>query len=181
MQATIPHIKTTAPKFSKADVDLIKKVAAEVEEITSRMDALHDRRQVKAVLAESANAYATGKTGLAEAILANSAGHAVTDEVIATLRGACKGRLRELYLTVSDDIKAADQHHVQELARIAAEQEESERADAKELGIGDDDFQPSPTLERLLETHRRAKENAELDSRRPANRADFRRLLDSLA
>jgi hypothetical protein len=181
MQATIPHIKTTAPKFSKDDSDRISKTAAEVEAITERMNALHDRRSVKAVLAASSNAYAEGKLPLAQAILSASADSTITDEVIATLRGACKDRLRAIFIAVQPDIRAADQHHVQELARIAGEQEASERADAAELGVAPDDFSPSPLLERLRETHRRALENAELDSRRPPNAADFRRLVDSLA
>jgi hypothetical protein len=181
MQATIPNIKTAAPKFSKADVDRISKTAAEVEAVTERMNALNDRRSVKAVLAESANSFAIGKTGLAEAILANSAGIAATDEVIAVLRSACKNQLKALFLSAQPDIQAADNHRVAELAAVAAKQETTERADAAELGIADDDFQPSPLLEKLRETHRRAKENAELDSRRAPTAADFKRLLDAIA
>jgi hypothetical protein len=181
MNSTIPNVKTSPLKLAKTDADRIKKVASEVEEITERMNALHDRRSVKAALAEAPAAYASGKLELGNAILATAAVEAAADEVIATLRGACKTKLRELYLTVSSDIKAADQHHVSELAHIASEQENSERAGATELGVAPDDFQPSPTLERLRETHRRALENAELDSRRAPNASDFRRLLDAIS
>ena len=181
MQATIPNIKTAAPKFSKADVDRIAKTAAEVEAVNERMNALHDRRSVKRALAEAPNAYASGTLDLGNAILATASVEAAADEVVATLRGACKDRLKHIFLSVQDDIRAADAHRVSELARIASEQEKSERADAGELGIAADDFAPSPLLERLRETHKRAHAALELDSRRPPSAADFQRLLGAIA
>jgi hypothetical protein len=177
MIASIPHLKTTAPKFSTEELNVIKAAKAEAAAITGRMDLLHDRRSVKQVLAESSNNFAAGELDLQSAVLSSLATSAATDQVIADLRGACKVRLRQVYLAAKTFIDAADLHRIEQIKSAAAELENDERSTSKNLGIADDDFQPSPRLEQLRETHRRAIENFEMDSRRPANSADFKRLL----
>jgi hypothetical protein len=179
--STIPNLKTASPKFSKPQLEVIHAAKAEAEGITNRMELLHDRRSVKQVLAESSNNFAAGELDLQSAVLSSLATSAATDQVIADLRGACKVRLRQVYLAAKTFIDAADLHRIEQIKAAAGELENDERSTSKNLGIADDDFQPSPRLEQLRETHRRAIENFEMDSRRPANSADFKRLLDAIS
>ena len=180
MQASLPHIKTPPLKLDKPTAERIDKTRSEVEAVTARMNQLHDRRAVKRALAEAPNAYAGGNLDLAAAILAATAAATVADEVISTLRGGCKNRLRELFLSAKPEIDAADENRIAELKTLAAEREKMERAEAAALGVDADDFPPSPILESLRETHRRAVENYRVDSRRAPTKSDFARLLDAV-
>jgi hypothetical protein len=180
MIASIPHLKTSAPKFSKIQLDVIHAARAEAEAIAGRMDLLQDRRGVKTVLSESSNQFAAGELDLQSAVLSSLATAATTDSVITELRGACKARLKTLFLSVQPLIVAGDRHRIECLKSAASELEIAERDASRNLGIADDDFQPSPRLVQLRETHRRALEDHAMDSRRPANSADFKRLLDAI-
>ena len=180
MIASIPHIKTPSPKFTSEELNEIKAAQAEAAAIQERMDQLHDRRAVKQVLAESSNAFASGELDLQSAVLSSLVGLTATDSVLTELRGACKLRLKALFLGVQPLIVAGDRHRIEELKIAAAELELAEREASRNLGIGNDDFQPSPRLEQLRETHRRALENFELGNRRAPNAADFARLITAI-
>ena len=181
MIASIPHLKTSAPKFSKIQLEVIHAARAEAEAIAGRMDLLQDRRTVKQVLSESSNSFASGELDLQSAVLSSLATATATDEVITELRGACKARLKAIFLRVQPLIVAADLHRIEAIKAAAAELENDERSTSKNLGIADDDFQPSPRLVQLRETHRRALQDHAMDTRRPANSADFKRLLDAIS
>ncbi len=180
MIASIPHFKTTAPKFTQPELAAIESAKAEAAAIAGRMDLLQDRRGVKTVLSESSNQFASGELDLQSAILSSLATAAATDGVITELRGACKARLKTLFLGVQPLIVAADRHRIECLKSAASELEIAERDASRNLGLRDDDFEPSPRLVQLRETHRRALEDHAMDSRRPANSADFKRLLDAI-
>jgi len=181
MIASIPHFKTTAPKFSTEELNVIKAAKAEAAAITGRMELLHDRRSVKQVLAESSNNFASGELDLQSAVLSSLVGLNATDSVVTELRGACKLRLKALFLRVQPLIVAADLHRIEAIKAAASELEHQERETSQNLGLNGDEFQPSPRLEQLRETHRRAVEDHAMDSRRPANSADFKRLLDAIS
>jgi hypothetical protein len=180
MTSTIPNLKTSPPKFTQPELAAIKSAKAEAQAITGRMDLLQDRRAVKTALSESSNSFASGDLDLQSAVLSSLATAAATDEIITELRGACKARLKALFLRVQPLIVAADLHRIECLKSAASELETAERETSRNLGLNGDEFQPSPRLEQLRETHRRALEDHAMDSRRPANSADFKRLLDAI-
>ena len=177
MTASIPHIKTPSPKFSPEEIAAIRAAKSEAAAIIERMNLLQDRRAVKAVLSESANNFASGELDLQSAVLSSLATAAATDEVISELRGACKTALKAIYLGSRPLIAAADIHRVEGLKNAAAALEKAERETSQNLGIAAADFEPSPRLDQLRETHRRAIENHAVDTQRPPNAADFARLV----
>jgi hypothetical protein len=63
---------------------------------------------------------------------------------------------KEIVESVADLVEGHRQHAVDDLLDRCKQMETAERENARNVGIGDDDFRPSGLLESLREQHRRA-------------------------
>ena len=174
MTASIPHPKTAPFNPSKADIERLKSAQKAIADITGRMEALAERHDVKAILAEAPARYAKGDVDLPTAILAAAASSTAVNDLVPVLRRACKAELRAIYQSFSDLIAAADAHHISELTELCKATETQERKQSSDLGIHPDEFQPSPALNSLRETHKRAAALAPVTA---PTAADFVRLV----
>lgn len=163
-----PKFEPTADERERIDA-----AAAELAGIDERLAQVVDLR---AHLANAADDFAAGKMGLVEAIAALSSANdaSARHELANTLRKPLKLRARAVLQEVHDILERKREAECAWLCERCAKLEQTERAEARELGIPADDFEPSPTLARLRESHRRHRESTLTGDRREA----FRRLVE---
>jgi hypothetical protein len=147
------RVQTTAPKLSKADRDRLTHALAELHRLDARLDEVNNLRDA---IAEAARGFAKGDLTLGQAAgLAGIEQNRLAD-VRGVLRHGPKMLAKEIVESVADLVEGHRQHAVDDLLDRCKQMETAERENARNVGIGDDDFRPSGLLESLREQHRRA-------------------------
>lgn len=172
--------KTPPPAFNAEELANIRQAVAEVASIEARLLPLTDHRAIRELLAEMPDAYGRGEVCLATAIYGSLTSDAPTSDVISSLRAGCKRQLKAVYQPLRDLIARADAHRLAALAELAAKLQAVEMENAAQLGIENDNFQPSDLLNSLRETLSR--ETAEVSVLpQEVRRGDFSRLVAAIA
>ena len=169
-----PLAAITFPRFTPTPAERaeLDRIVAELDRLDGELEKVADLR---AILADAGEAFARGDLGIFEAVavLAN-AGLDNRHDVQVRLQGALKARGRAVAAEGAGIVSRWREGRIRHLAEAARKVEEVERKTAQNIGIAPDDFQPSETLLRLRENHRR-----EVEASREQV-ADFRGLIRQL-
>ena len=147
----LPHLfaPTSPAPLSPADKKTISAARKEME----RTDALLEEvNGLKQRYEEAGAKFALGEVDLltTAALLSSADSRAM---VISNLRPPIKQLQREILATCTDIVLKTRQHAVSELAIKTKNLENTERKSATDLGLRDDDFEPSVLLERIRQQH----------------------------
>ena len=147
----LPHLfaPTSPAPLSPADKKAISAARKEME----RTDALLEEvNGLKQRYEEAGAKFALGEVDLltTAALLSSADSRAM---VISNLRPPIKQLQREILATCTDIVLKTRQHAVSELAIKTKNLENTERKSATDLGLRDDDFEPSVLLERIRQQH----------------------------
>ena len=147
----IKHLsaKTSPAKLTAADEKLIsaaRKELARTDALLSEVNGLKEKFQ------NAGAGFAKGEMGILEAatILASSDDLA---NIRGNLRPPVKALQREIVSSCAGIILKCRNHAVNELAENCKRLESTERGSALELGLSDDDFEPSVLLQRVRQQH----------------------------
>jgi hypothetical protein len=147
------RVQTTAPKLTAADKSRLADALAELHRLDGRLDEVNNLRDA---IAEAARGFAKGDLTLGQAAgLAGIEQNRLAD-VRGVLRHGPKMLAKETVEAVADLVEGHREHVVDDLLGRCKQMETAERENARNVGIGDDDFRPSGLLESLREQHRRA-------------------------
>lgn len=146
------NVTTSAPSITPAEKIRLETGLAQLAAFDSK---LREVEHLRDAIRESGRQFALGEVSLGQA--ASLAG--IDPMSVADTRGALrvgiKTLVRETVEDLADLVTKHRQHEVDDLADRCRKMEKGERANAKNIGIGDDDFRPSGLLEGLREQHRR--------------------------
>jgi hypothetical protein len=147
------RVQTTAPKLTAADKSRLADALAELNRLDARLDEVNNLR-------DFVNAAAVA-FGRGELTISQAAGLATIDparlpDARGVLRAGCKSVAKGVVEAVADLVEGHREHVVDDLLGRCKQMETAERDNARNVGIGDDDFRPSGLLESLREQHRRA-------------------------
>jgi hypothetical protein len=107
-------------------------------------------------ITDAARGFARGELTLGQAAGLAGIEQSRLADVRGVLRHGPKTLAKETVEAVADLVEGHREHVVDDLLGRCKQMETAERDNARNVGIGDDDFRPSGLLESLREQHRRA-------------------------
>jgi hypothetical protein len=172
---TTPQItaKTATVKFAPAEKERLKIAAAELTRLDSLLEQVID---LKAAIADAGSRFVAGEISIIEICGLVCADSTDRHELQQALKPHVKNAMRNTVGSVGDLIEKARQFHIDELAAKASNLEKLERATLTDLGINQDEYQPSSILAGLREQHRRTLTHG----KNTVSRAELNILIDGL-
>ena len=154
----------------------IQEIAAELDRIDGELAKVAD---LKAEIDRAGEAFAAGEITLPQAValIALDSVEARNDAKLRLMR-PLKQRAKATVCDAAAVVRRWFAHRIAHLANLAQTMEATERDAGDAVGIGADDWKPSPTLAALRESHRREVEASRFTE---PTREHFRTLIAELA
>ena len=175
MTTSTPQItaKTATVKFNPAEKARIQDAAAELTRLDGLLEQVID---LKAAIADAGSKFVAGEISIIEICGLVCADSTDRHELQQALKPHVKNAMRDTVAGVGDLIEKARQFHIDELAAKCSNLEKLERATLTDLGINQDEYQPSAILAGLREQHRRTLAHG----KNTVSRAELNLLIDGL-